>query len=166
MATRIRQGTNGGWRAWLARLLTRLAGRGRGNRREEPAHLAAGNWGEDIACEQLRRDGFNVLGRRVRVGRRDEIDILAREGDDTLVFVEVKTRADESFGRPGAAVDRDKRRNLSRAALRYLKALRRRPKFFRFDVVEVVGRPGGAAPVVRHIRNAFQVSKPYHTPWV
>jgi putative endonuclease len=161
VATPIRQGTSGGWRVWLRQRLNRWLGRDRA----EPAHLAAGNWGEDVACAQLRRDGFKILGRRVRVGRRDEIDILAREGADTLVFVEVKTRADESFGRPGAAVDRDKRRNLSRAALRYLKALRQRPKFFRFDVVEVIGHPGGAAPVVRHNRNAFQVSKPYHTPW-
>jgi putative endonuclease len=152
----IKQGTSGGWRNWLARWW--------GRRNAGPAHLQSGEWGEDCACAHLRKAGLRILGRRVRVGRRDEVDILARDGD-TLVFVEVKTRADESFGRPSQSVDREKRRNLSRAALRYMKAMRSPPPYFRFDIVEVIGTAATGLRDLRHHANAFTVSAPYHVPW-
>jgi putative endonuclease len=114
----------------------------------------AGRWGEEIAARRLRGQGFKVLGRRIRLGRREEIDIVARDGP-ALVFVEVKTRRSEEYGRPIESIGRAKRLRLSRAAIGYLHRLRRKPDFIRFDVVEVVGRPGDADPVVRHIPNAF-----------
>lgn len=132
--------------------------------RRGPAHLRAGEWGEQQAERLLRSKGWTILGRRVRVGRRDELDLVARAGG-VLVFVEVKTRRAEDFGRPFSAVDRAKRRCLSRAAYGYLRALRERPEYFRFDVVEVVGEPGGAEPVIRHIENAFQLEGGYRLPW-
>jgi putative endonuclease len=97
------------------------------------------------------------------VGARDEIDIVARDGE-TLVFVEVKTRKAESFGRPLAAVDRRKRHVSSRAAVRYVKRLRWRPAYFRFDVVEVIGSEGELHPVLRHIENAFPLDRRYLVP--
>ncbi|MBU1693631.1 MAG: YraN family protein [Verrucomicrobia bacterium] len=136
-------------------------------RKSDPAEDArhrAGVWGEKQAEHYLRRRGFRILGRRVRVGRRDEIDLLARDGD-TLVFVEVKTRASEDFGRPFSSVTRDKRHALSRAAVRYMMRLRRPPAYFRFDVVEVIGVEGEAAPEIRHIPNAFTLHPPYRVPW-
>ncbi len=156
MTHTIKQGASGGWRGWLARLLGRAPA--------APAHLRAGEWGEERACEHLRRAGLKILGRRVRVGRRDEMDILARDRD-TLVFVEVKTRADESFGRPSRSVDKEKRRNLSRAALRYMKAMKAPPPYFRFDIVEVIGSERAGPPLIRHHPNAFTLSQPYHYPW-
>ena len=89
----------------------------------EPQHLASGRWGEERAERFLRDKGWKILGRRVRVGRKDELDLIAR-ADRVLVFVEVKTRQSESFGRPFAAVDQAKRRHLTRAAYRYLQRLR------------------------------------------
>ena len=128
-----------------------------------PEHLRAGVWGEEQAERVLKKSGFRILGRRVRVGRRDEIDLVARDGE-ALVFVEVKTRARESYGRPISAVDRDKRRALSRAAVRYLKALKYPRVCFRFDVVEVVGSVGDSDPTVRHIRGAFHLDSRYRLP--
>jgi putative endonuclease len=97
------------------------------------------------------------------VGDRDELDLLARDGD-VLVFVEVKTRRGEDFGRPSDAVDRAKRRTMSRAAARYIGKLRRRDLYFRFDVVEVVGEPGDSSPDIRHIENAFPLESRYDVP--
>ena len=89
---------------------------------------------------------------------------MARQGD-LLVFIEVKTRGSEDFGRPIAAVDRRKQHTLSRAAVRYLVKLKA-PVSFRFDVMEVIGREDdGRAPVVRHIENAFQLDRCYQLPW-
>lgn len=104
-----------------------------------------------------------MIGRRVRVGRRDEIDLIVKRRN-LLVFVEVKTRKNEDFGRPVAAIDYRKRQALSRAAVRYIKSLRQPPPYFRFDAVEVIGEPGDTSPVVRHIENVFPLSKHYRVP--
>jgi putative endonuclease len=90
----------------------------------------------------------------------DELDLIGRQGD-TLIFVEVKTRASEDFGRPAAAVNRAKRKKLSRAAIRFLKNHKLRPPYIRFDVVEVVGKK----PEIRHIPNAFQLEGGYRIWW-
>ena len=122
-----------------------------------------GLWGEREAEHHLRTNGYKILGKRVRVGKRDEIDLIARI-DDTLVFIEVKTRAGEDFGRPFSAVDRAKRFHLARAAVRYLKRLKTQPASFRFDVIEIIGSQNTANPIVRHIENAFQLPKYYRVP--
>ncbi|MBU4198637.1 MAG: YraN family protein [Verrucomicrobia bacterium] len=124
---------------------------------------AAGRWGEAQAERFLKTKGYKILGRRVRVGDRDELDLVARDGE-SLVFVEVKTRHSEDFGRPAEAVDRHKRHYLSRAAVRYLKALKSPPVCFRFDVVEVIGVEGNPQPRIRHIENAFPLDRRYRIP--
>jgi Holliday junction resolvase-like predicted endonuclease len=63
-----------------------------------------------------------------------------------------------------AAVNRGKRRAFGRAVVRYLRQLRQRPTRVRFDVVEVVGQPGDATPVIRHIANAFSLPPEYRLP--
>lgn len=132
---------------------------------QEPRHLAVGRWGEALAEQHLRAAGLKIRGRRVRVGRRDEIDLIAQDGPQ-LVFVEVKSRRSERFGRPIAAVDRAKRQRMSRAAVRYIRKLQNPKIFFRFDVVEVIGRPEDPpdAVVVRHISNAFTLDRRYMLP--
>lgn len=131
-----------------------------------PAAHRAGAWGEQLAADHLERLGYRILGRNVRFGSRCELDLVARSpAPDTLVFVEVKTRRNEEFGRPASAVDRGKRRALGRAALRYLHRVKARPARIRFDVVEVVGAPGAEAPVIRHIENAFSPGPGYRLPW-
>lgn len=116
-----------------------------------------GAWGEKLAADFLHRAGYRILDRNVRFGPEREIDIVARTADPpTLVFVEVKTRRDETLGRPFSAVDDTKRRALSRAAALYIRKLHRPPARVRFDVVEVVGHPDlPTEPVLRHIENAF-----------
>lgn len=142
----------------LKRLLTRQA-----EADATGGRTAAGRWGEQMAARALRDKGYTILGRRVRVGPRDELDLIARDGD-VLVFVEVKTRRSEYFGRPMAAVNRAKRHYLSRAAVRYLKRLPVRPSAFRFDVVEVIGSPDAPDPVIRHLPNAFPLDSRYRVP--
>lgn len=125
------------------------------------AHLALGAWGERMAVRTLKKSGWRILGSGVRFGPKNELDIVARDGD-TLVFVEVKTRRNETFARPGSAVGRDKQRSLSRAAMRYLRDVRERPAYIRFDIIEVVGEPNEKQPLIRHLRNAFPLDRRYH----
>ena len=130
----------------------------------EPAHLKSGRWGERQAARLLKKKRYKILGQRVRVGKRDEIDIVAGQGN-ALVFVEVKTRKNENYGRPFSAVNKEKRKRLSRAAVAYLKKRRIQPEHIRFDVIEVIGELGGDAPEIRHIENAFPLDSAYRLWW-
>lgn len=128
--------------------------------RRPTARIERGERGEEAAARHLRRAGYKILVRRFK-SRYGEIDLVCRQGE-WLVFVEVKTRADEQFGAPSTAVDREKQRHLSRAALEYLRLLRNPSVRWRFDVVEVLWPVGAAQPVeVRVIENAFDLSEPF-----
>jgi len=76
------------------------------------------------------------------------------------VFVEVKTRTRQDFGRPLEAVDRAKQKRISRGALAWLRMLENPDILFRFDVVEVIV-DNSAKPRIDLIKNAFPLSKPY-----
>jgi putative endonuclease len=120
----------------------------------------AGDRGEDAAAKFLRRRGYKVLVRKFRSGKA-EVDIVARH-NEWLVFVEVKTRRTEQFGMPSEAVEREKRRNLSKAAMDYLRMLGNPRIHFRFDIVEVVLPDGALKPQdIRVIENAFDLSEPF-----
>ncbi len=115
--------------------------------------------GEKLACRYLKRNGYKILFRNFRGRSGGEIDVVCRD-NDTLVFVEVKTRAREDFGRPFLAVDRAKQKRISRGALAWLRMLDNPDILFRFDVVEVI-IADDTKPRVELIKNAFPLSKPY-----
>src|SRR5437016_5542644 len=124
-----------------------------------PEHLQLGTCGEKLACRFLRRNGYKVLYRNFRGRTGGEIDIVCRD-NDTLVFVEVKTRTHEDFGRPSDAVDRDKQKRIARGGLAWLRLLDNPNIFFRFDIVEVV-IADGSKPRFELLRNAFALPEPY-----
>jgi putative endonuclease len=76
---------------------------------------------------------------------------------EALVFVEVKTRAAGARVPGYFAVDERKRRALRRACQAYLRLLRRRPRTFRLDIVEV--ELAGGEPIIRHFENVSLFSK-------
>jgi putative endonuclease len=124
------------------------------------ARQVLGARGEKAAAKYLRRHGYKVLLKNFRSGKA-EVDIVARQRD-WLVFVEVKTRKTEEFGLPSEAVQREKQRNLSKAALDYLRLLGNPKIHFRFDIVEVVIADGAKKPGdIRLIQNAFDLSEPF-----
>ena len=92
-----------------------------GARAEKPLHLQYGELGERAAKKHLKRQGLKFLTANFR-SPRGEIDLIFRDGD-CLVFVEVKTRSSEEWTRPAAAVNTERRRRLTRAALDYLRLL-------------------------------------------
>lgn len=77
-----------------------------------------GDAGESIACEVLCRQGYKILYRNYRC-RYGEIDIIGYRGGEIL-FVEVKTRLSENFGRGREAVNRTKRKHIKDAAEYFL----------------------------------------------
>ncbi len=110
-----------------------------------------GRWGENLAENYLIRQGFQILHRNWRY-KRAEVDIIAMEGD-ILVFVEVKSRASDAFGRPEEMVDYKKKRLLYSAASAYMY----RAGFegeLRFDIIAIIGQPGLLKEIL-HFRDAF-----------
>ena len=125
---------------------------------ESPVHLQRGRLGEQAAKRHLQNLGLKFLAANYR-SDHGEIDLVFRD-QDCLVFVDVKTRSSEDWTRPAAAVDKGKRRRLSRTALEYLRVLKHPQVPFRFDVVEVL-LEDGAVREIRHIPNCFPLALPY-----
>lgn len=120
----------------LGRMRGVLAGTRDAGTRAKTEKRLRGDAGERLAAEFLRKQcGMKILYRNFRAGR-DEIDIIARDGN-TLVFAEVKTRSERDTHGAIYAVDARKRRALHRAAAAYMRLLRERPSETRLDAVEV-----------------------------
>jgi len=114
---------------------------------------SVGDRAETLALEHLQRHGLALLCRNYRVARGPrarggEIDLILRERDGTVVFVEVRSRADPTFGGALASVTPRKQQRLVLAARHYLAGLVRVPPC-RFDVVAIEGA------TVQWVRAAF-----------
>jgi putative endonuclease len=125
------------------------------------AKQAFGLKGERVAERWLTVHGWEIADRRFKNGHRD-IDLVAtrteREGTGrTVAFVEVKTRAEWSFGGPTAAVSWRKQRELSRSAKVWMSRFQRPGDTFRFDVIGVILGPQNVR--VQHVENAFLLAK-------
>lgn len=115
--------------------------------------ISLGKKGEDLAVAKLQAFKYKIIERNYKCGL-GEIDIIARE-KDTLVFVEVKTRATHDFGSPAAGVHEKKQRQLSKVALTYLNQKKISDVPARFDVVAVdLISP---SPRIEVIRDAFDL---------
>jgi putative endonuclease len=86
-----------------------------------------------------------------------EMDIIGKERD-TLVFIEVKTRASTEFGPPQLAVHSSKQRQLSKVALNYLNEKRLNDVKARFDVVAIL--LGQKGEEIELIKDAFELQYP------
>lgn len=103
----------------------------------------AGDAGEDLALAYLLHQGLVLVKRNYRVAagpraRGGEIDLILRERDGTLVFVEVRMRREASFGGAAASVGSAKQRSLVFAARNFLLTLRTHPPC-RFAVIAIDG---------------------------
>jgi putative endonuclease len=107
----------------------------------QAARARKGRSGEDRALRHLQARGLRLVARNYRVGQGrsrhgGEIDLILRERDGTLVFVEVRMRGAGSAGGAAASIGAAKRARLVYAAQHYLARLDRVPPC-RFDVVAV-----------------------------
>src|SRR5947208_2640880 len=144
----------------LVRYIADLSSRWRNrSSTSQPRHLRLGTRGENLACRFLRKNGYKVLYRNFKGRTGGEIDVICRDRD-TLVFVEVKTRTREDFGRPADAVNREKQTRIARGALAWLRLLGDPDILFRFDVVEVIIAEG-AEPRLEILPNAFSLPESY-----
>ena len=100
----------------------------------------AGDAAEDRALRHLQSAGLRLVTRNYRTPGRGggEIDLVVREPDGTLVFVEVRARRALAHGGAAASIGSVKRRRIVLAARHYLMRLAAPPPC-RFDVVVIDG---------------------------
>lgn len=115
------------------------------------AHNELGKLGEKLAANYLTANGYTILARNWRVNRA-EVDIIARI-DETLIFVEVKTRSTDYFGAPEEFVTKRKKRLLAGAASAYMQQ-EGHEWAFRFDIISIVMKLGDS-PKLEHYEDAF-----------
>jgi putative endonuclease len=135
-------------------------------------HLALGARGEALALEFLERRGYRIVATNFRlpIGRNRrsaivhaEIDIVAYE-EQTLCFVEVKTRQSDWFAAPQTNVDLRKQRQITRAARAYRRTFGLADEPYRYDVVSVIAPPEGEngqlpAPRIELLRQFWTEAK-------
>jgi putative endonuclease len=116
-------------------------------------HNNLGKWGEEYAAEYLLKNGYEIISRDWKLGKRD-IDIVARTEDGmTVVFVEVKTRATDVVSCPEDAIDERKIMSIGWTANAYVKEFQIYDDL-RFDIISIVGtKPEDAS--IEHIVDAF-----------
>jgi len=133
----------------------------RSNDREE-----TGRRGERLAARYLEENGYRLVvsNFKVPIGRNSrgvsvagEIDIVALD-EETLCFVEVKTRTSAEFAEPLESVTRRKQRQITRTARVYRRIFGLSKMKFRYDVVSLV-LARGAEPRIELTKGFWSESK-------
>ena len=116
-----------------------------------------GDAGEDAALEYLQKQGLRLVLRNFATPGRGggEVDLIMRDADGTLVFVEVRKRKSASHGGAAASISFTKQRRIVFAARHYISRLARLPPC-RFDVIAIEGT--GDEQRVEWLRAAFDAA--------
>lgn len=110
-----------------------------------------GNNGEDIACQYLKRQGYQIIARNFRI-RGGEIDIVAID-KNYLVFVEIKTRSSHQFGLPIESMTPWKISFLKKTAQFYLQKIKWGDGPYRLDFVGIDFANNPERPEIELIKN-------------
>lgn len=96
-----------------------------------------GRFGEKLARDYLMKHGYSIIGANIKTSYK-EIDIVSLK-DNVLVFVEVKTRTSEKFGRAEESIFENKTSNLKKAIGIYLQNNRKIVKYadLRLDLIAI-----------------------------
>ena len=114
--------------------------------------IKVGDLGEQAAVDYLCKDGYDILERKYRL-KIGEIDIIAKK-DNTIVFIEVKTRSNTSYGFPAEAVTYRKQQKIIKTAQYYLQQINQSNACCRLDVIEIFLSHLNVIKY-NHIMNAF-----------
>lgn len=112
-----------------------------------------GKWGQKQSEKFLKKNGHRILSRNFSC-RTGEIDLIAAASNGTVVFVEVKTRANEDFADAEGAITSAKKQKMTRAANFFVKKHKLENLPLRFDVIVVIAAEKGKMQI-RHYENAF-----------
>ncbi|MCU0763742.1 MAG: YraN family protein [Hydrogenophaga sp.] len=135
--------------------------------RERVTTKVRGDRAEQVALDHLQQRGLRLVTRNFKTPGRGggEVDLIMREPDGTVVFVEVRHRTSARQGGAAGSITATKQRRIVLAARHFLHQIGSEPPC-RFDVVLIQGvlavagqrhgRP--AAPSIEWLRSAFDTS--------
>ena len=113
-----------------------------------------GRLGENIACDFLRKNGYKIIETNYRC-RDGEIDIITQQ-QDTLVFVEVRTKRSFFFGSPEESITQTKKEHLRAVAEHYNQNHENLPPEWRIDVIAIEIDRDGKVHRIEIIENAIE----------
>lgn len=122
------------------------------DKKEKAEKELIGRSGEKAAAKYLEKNGYEIVEPNYRVCGA-EVDLIAQK-DDTICFVEVKTRGTDDFGLPEEFVDERKRRRIIRAAKVFIGKKKYEDFYVRFDIIAIKHENGKLE--INHIKHAFQ----------
>ncbi len=107
--------------------------------------------GEDEACKYLQKIGYRIIERNFRK-RNGEVDIIALH-ENTLVFIEVKTRSSNQFGEPLESIGYFKLKVLIKTAQLYKMLYPNLPENLRIDAIGIMISNDGEIDKLDHVKN-------------
>ncbi len=114
-------------------------------------NIQLGNKGEKEAVDFLIFSGYKIIAKNWKKGKK-EIDIIAKK-NNTIAFIEVKTRSTDAFMDPAEAVDSKKQRNIIDAAEKYI-IEKNLEEDIRFDIITLVKDSNNTR--IEHYEDAFR----------
>jgi putative endonuclease len=109
--------------------------------------------GEELAAKYLIKSNYKILHRNWGLHKGYEIDIIATNGIE-IIFIEVKTRRDDTFQKPEEAVNEEKIKHICMAAHGYIRKYNI-DMHYRFDIIAIV-YTNSESYKIKHIKNAFK----------
>ena len=110
--------------------------------------------GEKLARDFLANNGYKIVDTNYRC-RAGEVDIIALQ-EDTLVFIEVRTKKSRSFGSPEESITPRKAEHMRLAALQYAIEHEDMPQTWRIDLVAIEMNREGKAERIELIENVVE----------
>lgn len=111
--------------------------------------MGIGRDGEELAVAFLTKKSYQILSQNYH-SRFGEIDIIAKE-NDCIVFVEVKTRNNKSYGTPLEAINKFKLQKIIKTSQFFLNQFKYGDVPYRYDAIEIMFEFGEAK--IDHIEN-------------
>ena len=109
-----------------------------------------GIWGENLACKYLEANNYKIIERNF-LCRQGEIDIIANDiTKKEIVFIEVKTRSNFTYGNPIESVNKNKQKHMKMAIKYYIYKNHMEKLPVRIDVIEVYIKKEGCK--INHIK--------------
>ena len=119
-------------------------------------NCSIGKYGEDLSVDFLYNLRYEILERNYRC-KIGEIDIICKN-ENTIIFVEVKTRYTDKFGSARCAINYQKRKNIINVSKYYLLAKYKFDYLIRYDVIEVFLTLKKDIYNINHIIDAFRLN--------
>jgi putative endonuclease len=120
-------------------------------------NIELGAAGEELAIDFLKNKGYRIIKRNYK-NKLGEVDIIAKD-KETFCFVEVRTRTSREMGSPLESITKNKKHQITKAALCYLKENKLWEAPCRFDVVSIMH--DGSGSDIELIQDAFELESRY-----